>query len=42
MSVTTIAERIIDIAARARAKKLTLDDVEDGTFTITNLDLSAR
>jgi len=36
LSVTGIAERISDIAARARGKKLTPDDVEDGTFTITN------
>jgi pyruvate dehydrogenase E2 component (dihydrolipoamide acetyltransferase) len=36
LSVTKIAEHITDIAARARGKKLTLDDVEDGTFTITN------
>jgi pyruvate dehydrogenase E2 component (dihydrolipoamide acetyltransferase) len=36
LSVTEIAARITDLAARARGKKLTLDDVEDGTFTITN------
>jgi 2-oxoglutarate dehydrogenase E2 component (dihydrolipoamide succinyltransferase) len=36
LSVAAIAEHITDIATRARGKKLTLDDVEDGTFTITN------
>jgi pyruvate/2-oxoglutarate dehydrogenase complex dihydrolipoamide acyltransferase (E2) component len=36
MNVTAIAQRITDIAARARSKRLTLDDVGDGTFTITN------
>jgi len=36
MSVGAIAGGIDDIAARARGKKLTLDDVDGGTFTITN------
>jgi 2-oxoglutarate dehydrogenase E2 component (dihydrolipoamide succinyltransferase) len=35
-SVATIAREIADLAARARAKKLTLDDFDGGTFTITN------
>jgi pyruvate dehydrogenase E2 component (dihydrolipoamide acetyltransferase) len=36
MSVGAIAGDIVDLAARARSKKLTLDDVEAATFTITN------
>jgi len=31
-----IAREISDLAARARSKKLTPDDIADGTFTITN------
>ena len=31
-----IARDISDLAARARSKKLTPDDISDGTFTITN------
>jgi pyruvate dehydrogenase E2 component (dihydrolipoamide acetyltransferase) len=31
-----IAREISDLAARARGKKLTPDDISDGTFTITN------
>jgi 2-oxoglutarate dehydrogenase E2 component (dihydrolipoamide succinyltransferase) len=31
-----IAREISDLAARARSKKLTPDDISDGTFTITN------
>jgi 2-oxoglutarate dehydrogenase E2 component (dihydrolipoamide succinyltransferase) len=35
-SVAAIARVIADLAERARAKKLTLDDFDGGTFTITN------
>ncbi|HEX9530056.1 MAG TPA: 2-oxo acid dehydrogenase subunit E2, partial [Acidimicrobiales bacterium] len=31
-----IAREVADLAARARAKKLTADDIAGGTFTITN------
>jgi 2-oxoglutarate dehydrogenase E2 component (dihydrolipoamide succinyltransferase) len=31
-----IAREISDLAGRARSKKLTPDDISDGTFTITN------
>ena len=31
-----IAREISDLAARARSKKLTPDDISNGTFTITN------
>ena len=31
-----IAREISDLAARARSKKLTADDISNGTFTITN------
>jgi pyruvate dehydrogenase E2 component (dihydrolipoamide acetyltransferase) len=31
-----IARDVSDLAARARSKKLTPDDISDGTFTITN------
>jgi len=34
--VSTTARAISDIAARAREKKLLPDDVQGGTFTITN------
>ncbi len=36
LSVEGLAARIRDLARRARAKQLTPDDVQDGTFTITN------
>jgi pyruvate/2-oxoglutarate dehydrogenase complex dihydrolipoamide acyltransferase (E2) component len=36
LSVEGLAARIRDIARRARARKLTADDVLGGTFTITN------
>ncbi|MFE4664662.1 2-oxo acid dehydrogenase subunit E2 [Streptomyces sp. NPDC056716] len=36
LKVTEIAGRVADLADRARRKKLTLDDVADGTFTVTN------
>ena len=35
-SITGLAKSINDIAVRARNKKLTLDDITNGTFTITN------
>jgi len=35
-SVTTIAHKIRDLATRARTKKLGVDDMAGGTFTITN------
>jgi len=31
-----LARDISELAARARAKRLTMDDISDGTFTITN------
>jgi 2-oxoglutarate dehydrogenase E2 component (dihydrolipoamide succinyltransferase) len=31
-----LAREISDLASRARSKKLTPDDIQDGTFTITN------
>ena len=36
LDVETMAARITDLAARARAHTLSADDVRDGTFTITN------
>ena len=36
LDVETMAARIADLAARARAHTLSADDVRDGTFTITN------
>jgi 2-oxoglutarate dehydrogenase E2 component (dihydrolipoamide succinyltransferase) len=36
LSVEGLAARIKDIARRARARELTADDVQGGTFTITN------
>ena len=35
-NLTGIAREITDLAKRARVKKLTLDEIQDGTFTITN------
>ncbi len=37
MSLTGIARSINDLAARARSKKLNPDDIQGGTFTITNV-----
>jgi 2-oxoglutarate dehydrogenase E2 component (dihydrolipoamide succinyltransferase) len=34
--LTTIARRIRELALQARSKKLTVDDMSNGTFTITN------
>jgi 2-oxoglutarate dehydrogenase E2 component (dihydrolipoamide succinyltransferase) len=36
LSLTGITRQLNDLATRARAKKLTPGDVQDGTFTITN------
>jgi 2-oxoglutarate dehydrogenase E2 component (dihydrolipoamide succinyltransferase) len=36
LNLLGLARSIADIAARARDKKLTPDDVQGGTFTITN------
>jgi 2-oxoglutarate dehydrogenase E2 component (dihydrolipoamide succinyltransferase) len=36
LSLRGIARAVNDLAERARAKKLTADEVQDGTFTITN------
>jgi 2-oxoglutarate dehydrogenase E2 component (dihydrolipoamide succinyltransferase) len=36
LGVAELAERIADLAARARSGELSPDDVRDGTFTITN------
>lgn len=35
-NLTGIAREMSDLAKRARVKKLTLDEIQDGTFTITN------
>jgi 2-oxoglutarate dehydrogenase E2 component (dihydrolipoamide succinyltransferase) len=36
LSLAGLAKRVVDLAERARTKKLDPDDVQDGTFTITN------
>ena len=36
LSVTGIARKIYDLATRARANKLTLDDIQGGTITVNN------
>lgn len=36
LSVSEIAARLTEISEKARNRKLTLDDMKDGTFTITN------
>jgi 2-oxoglutarate dehydrogenase E2 component (dihydrolipoamide succinyltransferase) len=36
MSLLGLAEAINDLAERARTKRLSVDDVQGGTFTITN------
>jgi len=35
-SITSIAQEINDISVKARERGLKLDDMKDGTFTITN------
>ena len=37
MDIPTLSKAIIDLAERARAAKLTPDDLSGGTFTITNI-----
>ncbi|MGW8591703.1 2-oxoglutarate dehydrogenase, E2 component, dihydrolipoamide succinyltransferase [Dietzia sp. NPDC055877] len=37
MDIPTLSKSIIDLAERARAAKLTPDDLSGGTFTITNI-----
>lgn len=39
LSVPALARILADLAERARARRLTLDDVSDGTFTVTNLGM---
>jgi pyruvate dehydrogenase E2 component (dihydrolipoamide acetyltransferase) len=36
LGVVTLQQRIADLAARARERRITLDDLSGGTFTITN------
>jgi len=36
LSVSGLAKAVDDLASRARAKKITLDDLSGGTFTVTN------
>lgn len=36
LSIRELSRAVADIAVRARDRKLTLDDMKDGTFTITN------
>ncbi len=36
LTIVELAARIQEFAARARERKLTLDDFKDGTFTVTN------
>ena len=36
MRIRAIARNVVDLATRARAKKLTADEITGGTFTITN------
>lgn len=36
LSISQIAARLNDISEKARNRKLTLDDMKDGTFTVTN------
>ena len=40
MSLLGLAEKVNDLAERARANKLKPDEVRDGTFTITNHGVS--
>ena len=39
LSLAEIAQRRTDLVERARARKLTLSDLEGGTFTLTNLGM---
>lgn len=36
LSIFQIAQKIAELSEKARARKLTLEDIKDGTFTITN------
>ena len=36
LSMVGLAKRVVDLADRARTKKLNPDEVQNGTFTITN------
>jgi len=36
LSIAAIAKKLSDLAERARARKLTIQDVQGGTFTIDN------
>jgi pyruvate dehydrogenase E2 component (dihydrolipoamide acetyltransferase) len=36
-SVATLAQELADLAKKAREKKISIDDLRGGTFTITNL-----
>jgi pyruvate dehydrogenase E2 component (dihydrolipoamide acetyltransferase) len=36
LSIFALAEKVNEIAVKARDRKLTMDDMKDGTFTITN------
>jgi pyruvate dehydrogenase E2 component (dihydrolipoamide acetyltransferase) len=36
LSIFQLAEKVMEIATKARERKLTLEDMKDGTFTITN------
>ncbi|MEZ4997243.1 MAG: 2-oxo acid dehydrogenase subunit E2 [Bacteroidales bacterium] len=36
LSIRELSRAVAEIAVKARDRKLTLDDMKDGTFTITN------
>jgi len=36
LSILQIAQKIAELSDKARDRKLTMDDMKDGTFTITN------
>jgi 2-oxoisovalerate dehydrogenase E2 component (dihydrolipoyl transacylase) len=36
MSLSGIARRVSELVAKARSRKLTLEDMSDGTFTVDN------
>jgi pyruvate dehydrogenase E2 component (dihydrolipoamide acetyltransferase) len=36
LSIKQLTAKIMDLAEKARERKLTLDDMKDGTFTVTN------
>ena len=39
LSLQEISEKIVDLAGRARAGKIALEDIEGGTFTVSNLGM---